>query len=213
VRKRCFIIGNGPSLKKTNLSLLKNEYTFGLNRIYLLFKDIGFETSFYVSVNKLVLKQFEKDINKLNIPKFISSSGLKYINEDKNTIFLRSLPEITFSKNPIRGVWHDSTVTYTAMQIAYWMGFSEVFLVGIDHSFATKGKADKTIISKGPDKNHFIDNYFGKGVKWQLPNLEGSELAYRMAKAQFERDGKKIVNATIGGKLEIFPRVKLESLF
>ena len=43
--KRCFVIGNGPSLKQTDLSLLKNEFTFGLNRIYLLFPELGFTTT------------------------------------------------------------------------------------------------------------------------------------------------------------------------
>ena len=35
--QRAFIIGNGPSLKITDLSKLKEEFTFGLNRIYLMF--------------------------------------------------------------------------------------------------------------------------------------------------------------------------------
>ncbi len=33
----CFILGNGPSLNKIDLSLLKNYHIFGLNKIYLLF--------------------------------------------------------------------------------------------------------------------------------------------------------------------------------
>ena len=55
--KRCFIIGNGPSLNKMDLSPLKNEYTFGLNRFYLIRKRIGFYPKFLVSVNDLVLSQ------------------------------------------------------------------------------------------------------------------------------------------------------------
>ena len=43
--QRCFIIGNGPSLKNTDLALLENEVTFGLNRIYLLFSKMGFCTT------------------------------------------------------------------------------------------------------------------------------------------------------------------------
>jgi hypothetical protein len=52
--KRCFLIGNGPSLKQTDLSLLKNEFTIGTNRIYLAFPELGFSTSYYLSVNDLV---------------------------------------------------------------------------------------------------------------------------------------------------------------
>jgi hypothetical protein len=47
--KRCFIIGNGPSLKRTDLTKLQGEYTFGMNRIYLLFPELGFTTTFFLS--------------------------------------------------------------------------------------------------------------------------------------------------------------------
>jgi hypothetical protein len=55
--KRCFIIGNGPSLRQMDLSPLRDEVTFGLNRIYLLFPELGFSTTFLVSINRLVLDQ------------------------------------------------------------------------------------------------------------------------------------------------------------
>ena len=64
--KRCFVIGNGPSLKNTELSLLKDEYTFGMNRIYLAFEDLGFQTSFLVSVNDLVIEQCHQDFQRLS---------------------------------------------------------------------------------------------------------------------------------------------------
>ena len=35
----CFIIGNGPSLNKMDLGLLNDYYTFGLNKIYMLFEN------------------------------------------------------------------------------------------------------------------------------------------------------------------------------
>ena len=34
--QRCFIVGNGPSLNQTDLSLLRGEYTFTTNRAYLI---------------------------------------------------------------------------------------------------------------------------------------------------------------------------------
>ena len=71
IGKRCFIIGNGPSLAKTDLSKLENEFTFGLNRIYLLFDELRFSTSYYVCVNRLILTQFGDEIEtKVNSPKF-----------------------------------------------------------------------------------------------------------------------------------------------
>ncbi|MFO7997093.1 MAG: hypothetical protein R6U93_08195, partial [Dehalococcoidia bacterium] len=70
--QRCFIIGNGPSLRNTDLSLLRDEVTFGLNRIYLLFDQIGFPTSYFVSFNNLVIEQCARDIAELPCPKFIN---------------------------------------------------------------------------------------------------------------------------------------------
>ena len=70
--KRVFIIGNGPSLKRTDLSKLKNEFTFGMNRIYLLFPELGFATTYFVSINDLVIEQCADEIAALSIPKFIA---------------------------------------------------------------------------------------------------------------------------------------------
>lgn len=69
--ERCFILGNGPSLKRTDLSKLRNETTFGLNRIYLAFPEMGFETSYYLCVNDLVVEQTSADIQRLTMPRFV----------------------------------------------------------------------------------------------------------------------------------------------
>ena len=70
--KRAFIIGNGPSLKQTDLAKLKNEFTFGMNRIYLLFPELGFHTTYFCATNDLVIEQFHKDILELPMPKFLA---------------------------------------------------------------------------------------------------------------------------------------------
>ncbi len=67
--KRCFIIGNGPSLRKTDLTKLRGEFTFGLNRIYLLFPELGFTTTYLVSVNDLVLEQCAAEMKTLKSAK------------------------------------------------------------------------------------------------------------------------------------------------
>jgi len=212
---RCFIIGNGPSLNKTDLSLLKHEVTFGLNRIYLLFDEIGFATTYHVTVNKLVIEQSLEELSNLSIPSLIAWDARDLIEFRRNTIFLQSVIRDgpRFFKNITKGIWEGATVTYVAMQIAYYMGFEKVILVGVDHNFTTKGKPHTTVISEGDDPNHFSPHYFGKDFRWQLPDLETSELAYRIADYQFRKLGREIVDATIGGKLEIFPKVDYESLF
>jgi len=110
-------------------------------------------------------------------------------------------------------LWEGATVTTVALQIAYYMGFSEVVLIGVDHNFVTQGKPNTTVVSQGDDPNHFSPNYFGKGFRWQLPDLETSERGYALARQAFEADGRRVVDATIDGKLRIFPRVEYNTLF
>lgn len=213
--KRCFIMGNGPSLRNTDLSKLKNEITFGMNRIFLAFPEMGFSTSYFVAVNDLVIEQSAQDIQELNIPRFVSwRGGKKWLKPEEELYFLYSTysgPK--FAKDIRNRLWESATVTYVALQIAYYMGFDEVVLIGVDHNFATKGKPNTTITSQGDDPNHFHPGYFGKGFRWQLPDLEMSEMGYQMAKEAFEADGRKILDATVGGKLTVFDKVDYSSLF
>lgn len=213
--KRCFILGNGPSLKQTDLSKLTNEITFGMNRIYLAFDGMGFETSYYVSVNDLVIEQCADEIQNLNIPRFVSwRAGKRWLTAQENLFFLyTTYTEPKFAKDIRSRMWESATVTYVALQIAFYMGFEEVILIGVDHNFETKGKANTTIVSQGDDPNHFHPGYFGKGFRWQLPDLEKSEIGYRMAKEAFEKEGRKVLDATIGGKLSIFEKADYNQLF
>jgi hypothetical protein len=205
--ERCFIIGNGPSLAGMDLSPLNREHTFGLNRGYLLFDRIGAPTTFLVAVNRHVVEQFGDDIVKAPTTTFVSWRSHRYLRGSHDAIYVRRSRLFTFSTDiAADGAWEGATVTYVAMQLAYYLGFHEVTLIGVDHSFATTGPANKLVISSEADPNHFDPSYFGPGVRWQLPDLETSEAAYRLARDHFEADGRRIVDATVGGKLSIFPK-------
>lgn len=213
--QRCFIIGNGPSLRQTDLSRLKGETTFGLNRIYLAFAELGFTTSFLVSVNDLVMEQCAGDIAALRMPRFITWRARRWLHPSADLMFLDTDytgPE-TFSGDATGRLFEGFTVTFMALQVAYYMGFSKAILIGVDHNFTTQGPANTTITSQGDDPNHFSPNYFGKGFRWQLPDLPGSERAYRLAKQAYESAGRQVVDATVGGKLTVFPKVDYTSLF
>ena len=160
--ERCFILGNGPSLKHTDLSLLRNEITFGMNRIYLLFPQIGFRTSYYLAINTLVIEQCADEIMALDMPHFVSWRGRKWLRSDPEVIYLDTdyTDPPTFSRDVTGRIFEGSTVTYVAMQLAFHMGFEEVILVGVDHSFTTKGDPNVTIVSDGEDPNHFSAEYF-----------------------------------------------------
>lgn len=211
--RRCFILGNGPSLRLMNLQPLRNEFTFGLNRIYLLFETLGFSTTYLVAMNRLVLEQFQKEITALPGTKFVNWFHRDIVTRTPSTLFIRPGFESRFSRNPVyHGTWEGATVTFVAMQLAYFMGFSKVILIGVDHSFHTTGIPHQAIISEGDDPNHFDLHYFGKGIRWQLPDLETSEFAYGLARDAFRADGREILDATVGGKLNVFPKVDYEEI-
>ena len=212
--KRCFIIGNGPSLKNTDMAKLKGEFTFGMNRIFLMFPELGFKTSFLVSVNDLVIEQSQKEFKEVNIPMFLSWRSRKWIEPRDNLHYLyTTYTGKKFAKDATLIPYANLPATFPCLQLAYFMGFSQAILIGVDHSFTTKGKLNTTIVSAGDDPNHFHPKYFGKGFKWQLPDLNTSEVGYLLAKENYSRDGREVIDATVGGKLTIFPKVKFDTLF
>lgn len=219
--ERCFIIGNGPSLRKTDVSKLKNEYTFGMNRIYLAFEEWGFQTSFLASVNDLVIEQCVDDFLALDIPRFFSWRSHKYFKPynlkpstpNLPTFLYTTYDGVKFAHDARYRLWEGATVTNVCLQLAYHMGFETAILIGVDHSFKSKGDANKTVVSDGDDPNHFDPRYFGKGFRWQLPDLDMSEVAYALARVNYEQAGRQILDATIGGKLTIFDKVDYDSLF
>lgn len=207
--RRCFILGNGPSLARTDLAPLRDEITFGMNRIYLNFPVMGYSTTYFVAVNTLVIEQCAAEIASLPMPRFLTWRGRGWFGRDSGILFLDTDytgPE-TFSGDVTGRVFEGSTVSFVALQLAFFMGFEEVILVGVDHSFTTSGPPNATVVSQRDDPDHFSPEYFGKGFRWQLPDLEASERAYRLARHAYETAGRRVLDATIGGKLTVFPKV------
>ncbi|MDF9795211.1 hypothetical protein OKW21_000474 [Catalinimonas alkaloidigena] len=204
----CFIIGNGPSLNKIDIEKLNDYYTFGLNKIYLINKNKNLKIDYLASINPYVIEQSIEQFKSMDLEVFLSlqsciekelkiESGINYLNIKRG---------IQFSRDCSTHVGAGHTVTFTAMQLAYYMGFKRVFLVGIDHNFFQTGKPNEEQVLTGDDINHFDNNYFS-GQKWQLADLEGSEAAYSLAKYYFNKDEKQIIDATYEGKLTIFPKI------
>jgi len=216
--KRAFVIANGPSLKYTDMSKLRNEFTFGMNRIYLMFPGLGFSTTYLTVVNDLVIEQTAGELAALSLPKFLAWRSRRHFPADLPktrlpTFLYTSYTGPRFSTDVRGRVWEGATVTNVTLQLAFHMGFQQVILIGVDHNYNTTGKPNTTVISQGDDPNHFSPSYFGKGFRWQLPDLDTSEIGYAMAREAYRKAGREVLDATIGGKLTIFPKVDYDSLF
>lgn len=208
------IIGNGPSLNRMDLSVLRDVPTFGLNRGYLLFDRIGGPTTYLVSVNRHVLQQSAAEMLAFPSAKFFNWRHRSFIPVGRDdVVYLKTIRSPGFSTDLRKGLWEGATVTFVAMQLAYHLGYREVVLIGVDHAFATRGRAHELVTAEGADLNHFDPDYFGTGYRWQLPDLEMSEGAYSMAKAAFEAVGGRILDATVEGKLTVFPKADFTELF
>ncbi|MBW2274160.1 MAG: hypothetical protein JRG96_12880 [Deltaproteobacteria bacterium] len=196
---------------------MADEVSFGLNRIYLLFDELPFRPTYYCAANELVLEQFCTDIAALSMPRFLSWSGRRHFDpQDESILYLKQALTLGdfFGRDARSAICSGGTVTYLAIQLAWHMGFHQVILLGVDHSFHDKGIPNREEVRESAeDENHCHPDYFPKGSRWQLPDLLRSEGAYRLAREAFEADGRQIVDATVGGQLEVFEKVRFESLF
>ena len=141
---------------------------------------------------------------------FLSYTGADgVIDERPNIHRLHTLNTWSFYDDISQPICEGNTVTFVAMQIAFFMGFERVFLIGVDHSFKQSGDSHETQIYDGNDENHFHPDYF-KGQKWQLADVYGSEVSYHLANYHYKKSERQIFDATLNGKLEVFPKISFE---
>ncbi|MHC0441180.1 6-hydroxymethylpterin diphosphokinase MptE-like protein [Flavobacterium sp. 3-210] len=221
--KRCFIIGNGPSLNKLDLTLLKNEITFGVNGIYLNKEKMGFLPTYYVIEDYLIAEDRASEINRLRVETKFVPTYLDYtLNKDENTVnfnaylnYTDKIFEPNFSDDCLKKVGVGGSVTFMCLQLAYYMGFDEVYMIGFDHNYPKVDVANSSsiIVTQDKDDNHFVPNYYTKGERWHDPNVERMEKGFSVANQSFINNGRKVFNATYGGHLEVFERKDYSEIF
>lgn len=199
----CFVLGNGPSLANVDAITLALFDSFGTNRIYLRHLP-----TYYVCVNRLIAEQSIEKISKLPSKSFVT----EFV-EIPNVIKLHSGYDAEFSFDPQIYVNEGGTVTYVCLQLAYWLGYKRVFLLGVDHKYNYQGVPNEEIMWTGTDTNHFVPNYMMPGEKWNCPDLGASERYYQIAKEVFERNGGEIINLTEGSALEVFRKMSMNEFY
>lgn len=217
--KRCFILGNGPSLSVEDLEKLKNEITFASNKIFLLFDKTNWRPTYYSIFDSKMLKNIYKDLYKISLQNLFLPMRAKteYDLNLENTMYFNFLEssinpkEPMFSRDVSKIIFTGYTVTYVSIQMAIYMGFKEIYLIGVDHSYNTYIEDGKVVTTES--KDYFSENYINTMEDRNLPQLSYSTLAYIKAQQFASDNGVKIYNATRGGKLEVFPRVDLDSIF
>jgi len=223
--ERCFVIGNGPSINKMNLNLLKDEVTFCSNSFFLKFPELDFTPNYLTVEDSLVIDDNIENFNQLKkINKFYPFDQRNKLVKDDFSFFVefRRVFQNNIYKNHFRFNNEDEiffwggTVIYFSLQLAYYMGFKEIYLIGIDltYKIPKDAKIEKDIItSNSDDPNHFNPLYFGKGKKWHLPETERMQKSFDFAFKHLHKKNVKLYNSTVGGKLKNIPRRNFNSLF
>ncbi len=234
--QRCFIMGNGPSLNQMDLSLLRGEHVWGSNRCYLLFDRVDWRPDFYVAVDKRVVPDNRDQINQLpaELPgtKFFfplvfrtqgvlkSAPTVYWFDEKSLRVDMDHLPEGTFTRDASRQVYGVFSVTVAALQLAVYLGFNPIYLIGCDTSYVKMptvqvedGNPERLVSTQDNDPNHFDGRYFGQGKKWHEPHVARMIFHYHEARQICDSLGVQVFNATVGGNLEEFPRVNYPDLF
>lgn len=209
--KDCLIVGNGPSLNATPVDKIDMP-SIGMNKINLLFDKTSWRPDLIVCVNGLVIMQNAAFFNSTTIPLVLPIKALYLgIKRRPNIIFVKISNSMDFQQDIKKAVGLGSTVTYTCLQIAAFAKVKSVNIVGVDHSFNYKGESNQIKVHEGDDANHFDPNYF-KDKLWGLPDLDGSETAYMLARKYFESIKVPVTDYTINGKLKVFRKGQIEDL-
>ncbi len=207
------VVGNGPSINHTKLADI-NMVSIGMNKINLLFDRSEWRPDIITCVNGLVIRQNRKFFNTTDIILVLPARAWYLgVKKRKNVLFVNIHDSIRFRNKIDNGIaFCGSTVTYTALQIAAYLDPKSVNIVGVDHSF--KNYTGKSAVEKyvGADTDHFDPRYFENSL-WGLPDLEGSELAYKHAKNYFDTNSIPIIDYTINGKCPIFNRGDIENIY
>jgi len=181
--ERIFIVGNGPSLNKTPLEDLKNEFTMGINKIDLIYSKTSWRPSYYVFYDFEVYKnrQFPPGLLKnitrnveTGVPSFISEPGRTYLEEQENieyfnpdsenntkkrkkAINTKSVNEL-WSTDITDRVYNFGSTISAATQIACYMGFDKIYFIGTD---LYKVPTPYLIFKKGGDPAEYNFNSDG----------------------------------------------------
>jgi hypothetical protein len=209
--EKAVILCNGPSLNLVDFDRLQGVFVVGLNKINLLFNRTNMRPDMIVATNPSVITQNRAFYENTEIPLFLSSRAYTrgLIKTSSAMHFIHSALVPGFARDCSVSINPSHTVTATALQLIFHLGFKQVALVGLDHNFAVKGPSNALISGVSEDFSHFDPTYFAD-VAWELPDLVESEIGYMRAKEAFEGAGRLVVNATEGGCLEVFERMHID---
>lgn len=209
--ERCFIVATGPSLTIEDVERLKDEVCFSMNSCIKLFDKTSWRPEYYLIFDPAVYAVLCDEIqqadlrhifyNSFSIPRFnrdgipikVNSKDLTY---EKSAYAKKHDRPIHFSERARDFIYEGHSTVYAAIELAAYMGFKEIYLIGCDCNYYTQQHAE-------------VASY-----QYTVPQNTGDLMMrdYVVARREMESRGIRLYNATRGGKLEVLERIALEDV-
>lgn len=224
--RRAFVVGNGPSLQIGDINRLRNEITFASNKIYLAFEETDWRPVYYSVEDSLVMQQNHDRIAALKgVTKIFPDNMRLFGYQREDAIFIPFLPPASFddplsdpefpdfSEDLCHGICWGSSIVYSQIQMALFMGCSEIILIGIDHDYQLPKTRKGRFYVHEDERNHFHPDYRSPGETWHQPNLDVLEVSFARARERCADRDVQVLNASRRTRLTVFERVDFDSLF
>lgn len=213
--KNCFIVGTGPSLTLEDVDKLNGQYSIGVNTLYKFYDKTDWRANYYCVIDPNTYGAIGHNLKKYHTDDlFIAGNRIKekdlIVNRfslECSSFYRMAYPQYfetpcNFSDDLSDEIYDGASVVYAAIQIAVYMGFKEIYLLGVDCNY------DKNTIL------HNSDLGYGKNYKYNWTKQTGLTMieGFKVAKKYADEHDIKIFNVTRGGMLDVFPRVDLDKV-
>ncbi|MBT6503190.1 MAG: hypothetical protein HOK67_25140 [Deltaproteobacteria bacterium] len=234
--QRCFILGNGPSIKQHDLTWIRQEHTFVVNLFTLHPEFLNFKNCYYCLgdsrfyQNQKLLPEITQSLSHhLTVNSFFEERARPAVTHetclDSERLFF---VEIDHAQKCWEGMFHAdlsrklcwgySVVIDQCLPLAIYMGFNPIYLLGCDCDYnLNPAKPDFTnsffYNPKTVSGEYLTSLYHSSQVPDEF-NLSGKIIdSYQVVKRYCDTHSIHIFNAGAGGKLNVFERVAYPTLF
>lgn len=229
--QRCFVIGNGPSLKTQDLSPLAREITFAMSAFWKHPIVAKWQPTYYCFADPAFfdgsepMREFFRALRGRihSSTFFVPLSAAKVVEEQdllppEQTYYIAFCGRLSHSRIPridlAKFVPRVQSTSQLGIMAAMYMGCSPIYLLGLDHDWLSHRGMDRHFyegktIENHPEAHGDLSRYTYKSQLEAVLNLwNGYEALLRLSR----RQGIDIVNATNGGFLDVFERADYEEL-
>lgn len=225
MNKTIVVMGNGPSLKEVDFSLLEGFDTFGLNAAYRAYYRMDWFPTYHGCFDYRVTDNHRKSFSDLmETNKIKQHFYIRNFSNRDNYTHINLLPfgstnKMNNSVEDFRNFHDNGNSGANACSVSVCLGYKKIVLLGVDCNYVEFVEGSKTdgpgglIMEKTPDKNpnYWFDDYQQKGDEYNVPAGLSFHMptwnlfAYKAAHSNIE-----VINCSPISNLKCFKKMSLE---